>query len=93
MSLNYDEQKRIQIELKFSELEPEDEPIDTSNKVYLQSKICGFSIRYEPDVFDACPGLREALETDFNKVSILCKHLKTSILIHVKIPCNINKQY
>eukprot|EP01041_Mallomonas_annulata_P011304 gene11304-23658_t len=60
--------ERITVDIQCHKSEQPDTPIDTSNKLYLHDRICGFSIRYEPDVFEACPDLHSVLSKDLNKV-------------------------
>jgi hypothetical protein len=45
--------------------------IDTSNKFYKKTSICGFQILYEPDVFDCLPTLQSCLQEDLDQVNRL----------------------
>ena len=52
-------------------LEEEDEVIDTTRKEYLLKEINGFTIHYEPDVFECTPDLEKCITDDLEYVCLL----------------------
>lgn len=49
----------------------DEEVVDTSDKVYLTREICGFTIHYEPGVFDCTPQLEACVADDLRFVCLL----------------------
>ena len=57
--------------------------IDTSSKIYNRRMIHGFTVHYEPDVFDVCPNLLATLREDLFYMCVLlperaCEKLQRS---------------
>ena len=53
----------------------DEEVVDTTDKVYLTREICGFTIRYEPEVFECTPHLEACMTDDLQFVCLLLPDL------------------